>query len=92
MGGFRLAYLLYFTITWLPFYRTHEQHLSMRVMVNTAALYDAADAAAALETGWKTDFRFSDARLPSSFESAMAPYGLWQRSVLGWPLWDPKLT
>ena len=55
-GGFCLAYPLYFMITWLPFYLAHEQHLSMRDMVNTAALYYAVDAAAALVTGWMTDF------------------------------------
>ena len=55
-GGFCLAYPLYFMITWLPFYLSHEQHLSMRDMVNTAALYYAVDAAAALVTGWMTDF------------------------------------
>jgi MFS family permease len=55
-GGFCLAYPLYFMITWLPFYLSHEQHLSMRDMVNTAALYYAVDAAAALITGWMTDF------------------------------------
>ena len=55
-GGFCLAYPLYFMITWLPFYLSHEQHLSMRDMVNTAALYYAVDAAAALATGWMTDF------------------------------------
>jgi MFS family permease len=55
-GGFCLAYPLYFTITWLPFYLVREQHLSMGEMVNKAALYYAVDAAAALLTGWLTDF------------------------------------
>ena len=44
-GGFCLAYPLYFMITWLPFYLVHEQHLSMRDMVNKAALYYTIDAA-----------------------------------------------
>jgi len=55
-GGFCVAYPLYFTITWLPFYLVHEQHLSMAEMVNKAALYYTVDAAAALVTGWLTDF------------------------------------
>lgn len=55
-GGFSLAYPLYFMVTWLPFYLTHEQQLSMSDMVNTAALYYGVDAAAALTTGWTTDF------------------------------------
>jgi MFS family permease len=55
-GGFCNAYPLYFMVTWLPFYLASEQHLSMRDMVNMAALYYAVDAAAALATGWTTDF------------------------------------
>ena len=55
-GGFCLAYPLYFMVTWLPFYLTHELHLSMREMVNTAALYYAVDAGAAFATGRATDF------------------------------------
>src|SRR6266700_6276493 len=55
-GGFCLAYPLYFMITWLPFYLVHEQHLSLRDMVNNAELYYTCDAAAAFATGWITDF------------------------------------
>lgn len=55
-GGFCLAYPWYFTITWLPFYLVHEQHLSMAEMVNHAALYFTVDSAAAFVTGWVTDF------------------------------------
>jgi MFS family permease len=54
-GGFCVAYPLYFTITWLPFYLVHEQQLSISEMVNNAALYYTVDAAAALVTGWVTD-------------------------------------
>jgi MFS transporter, ACS family, D-galactonate transporter len=55
-GGFCVAYPLYFTITWLPFYLVHEQQLSMSDMVNKAALFYAIDATAAFVTGWVTDF------------------------------------
>ena len=55
-GSFCTAYPLYFTITWLPFYLVHEQHLSVQDMVKAAALYYTVDAAAALGTGWVTDF------------------------------------
>jgi MFS transporter, ACS family, D-galactonate transporter len=54
-GGFCVAYPLYFTITWLPFYLVRERQLSMSEMVNKAALYYTVDAAAALVTGWVTD-------------------------------------
>jgi ACS family D-galactonate transporter-like MFS transporter len=55
-GSFCTAYPPYFTITWLPFYLVHEQHLSLQEMVNKAALYYTVDAAAALTTGWVADF------------------------------------
>jgi ACS family D-galactonate transporter-like MFS transporter len=55
-GGFCNAYPLYFVVTWLPLYLVHEQHLSMHDMVNKAAVYYTVDAAAALATGWITDF------------------------------------
>src|SRR6266567_2168828 len=55
-GSFCTAYPLYFTITWLPFYLVHEQHLAMHDMVNKAALFYTVDATAALATGWIADF------------------------------------
>jgi ACS family D-galactonate transporter-like MFS transporter len=55
-GAFCCAYPLYFTITWLPFYLVHEQHLSLQDMIKIAALYYTVDAAAALATGCVTDF------------------------------------
>jgi len=55
-GAFCNAYPLYFTITWLPLYLVHEQHLAMENMVRIAALYYTVDAAASLATGWATDF------------------------------------
>ena len=55
VGSFCTAYPLYFTLTWLPFYLVHEQHLSMHDMVNKAALYYTVDALAALATGWVAD-------------------------------------
>ena len=55
-GAFCCAYPLYFTITWLPFYLVHEQHLSLQDMAKIAALYYTVDAAAALATGCLTDF------------------------------------
>src|SRR5262249_34395598 len=54
-GGFCVAYPLYFTITWLPFYLVHEQKLAMDDMVHTAALFFSVDAACAFVTGWLAD-------------------------------------
>jgi MFS transporter, ACS family, D-galactonate transporter len=54
-AAFCSAYPLYFTVTWLPLYLVHEQHLSMPDMVRMAAAYYTVDAAAALGAGWATD-------------------------------------
>jgi MFS transporter, ACS family, D-galactonate transporter len=55
-GGFCNAYVLYFTITWIPYFLVHEHHLSLESMVNKSALYYAVDATSALVTGYLTDF------------------------------------
>jgi MFS transporter, ACS family, D-galactonate transporter len=49
-------YLLYFMVTWLPFYLVHERHLSMQNMVRTASVYYLVDAVSAITTGWVSDF------------------------------------
>jgi MFS family permease len=55
-GHFSHNYLLYFMLTWLPFYLVHERQLSLPSMVKIAALYYVADAVSAVTTGWSTDF------------------------------------
>ncbi|HXP17998.1 MAG TPA: MFS transporter [Terriglobales bacterium] len=55
MGHFCSNYVLYFLLTWLPFYLVHERHLSMDAMARTAGIYYLVDAASALATGWLAD-------------------------------------
>ncbi len=55
-GHFSANYLLYFMVTWLPFYLVHERHLSLESMSTTAGAYYLIDAAAAIATGWVSDF------------------------------------
>jgi MFS family permease len=55
-GHFSANYLLYFMVTWLPFYLVHERHLSLESMSKTAGAYYIIDAAAAIATGWVSDF------------------------------------
>jgi MFS family permease len=55
-GHFGSNYLLYFMVTWLPFYLVHERHLSMQNMVRTASVYYLVDAVSAIITGWASDF------------------------------------
>jgi ACS family D-galactonate transporter-like MFS transporter len=81
-GAFCCAYPLYFTITWLPFYLVHEQHLAMSVMVKVAALYYTVDAVAALVTGGITDhFIRRGAGLGMVRKSALA--GGWTIAAIG---------
>jgi MFS family permease len=54
-GHFCSNYVLYFLVTWLPFYLVRERHLSMEAMARTAGLYYLVDATSALATGWLAD-------------------------------------
>jgi len=56
-GHFCANYLLYFLMSWLPYYLVHERHLSMQFMAETAALLYALDSVSAITTGWITDRR-----------------------------------
>jgi len=55
-GHFSVIYLLYFMLTWLPFYLVHERHLSMQSMAKVASAYYLIDALSATTTGWLSDF------------------------------------
>jgi MFS family permease len=55
MGHFSANYLLYFLMSWLPYYLVHERHMSMQFMAQIAALLYAIDSASAIATGWLAD-------------------------------------
>jgi MFS transporter, ACS family, D-galactonate transporter len=55
MGHFSANYILYFLISWLPYYLVQERHLAMTRMVGIAGMLYAIDSLAALATGWITD-------------------------------------
>jgi MFS family permease len=48
-------YLLYFMLTWLPFYLVRERHLSMQSMVKIATAYYLTNALSAVAAGWLAD-------------------------------------
>ena len=56
LGHFGNNYILYFLVSWLPFYLVHEHRLTMQSMAKAASAYYLLDAASALATGWFTDF------------------------------------
>jgi MFS transporter, ACS family, D-galactonate transporter len=56
LGHFCGNYLLYFMVTWLPFYLVRERHLSMQSMARTASVYYLVDAVSAVTSGRLSDF------------------------------------
>jgi len=72
-GHFSIIYLLYFMLTWLPFYLIRERHLSMQSMVKVATAYYLTDALSAVATGWLADYSIRMGHSPSLVrKSAMA--------------------
>ena len=57
MGHCCANYLLYFLISWLPYYLIHERNLSMTSMAGTAGLLYAVDSFSAIAAGWIADRR-----------------------------------
>ena len=55
LGHFCGGYLLYFMVTWLPFYLVRERHLSMQDMAITASAYYLVDAVSAITSGQLSD-------------------------------------
>jgi len=56
LGHFCGNYLLYFMVTWLPFYLVRERNLSMQSMTTTASVYYLVDAVSAITSGRLSDF------------------------------------
>lgn len=48
-------YLLYFLMSWLPYYLVQERHLSMTSMTGTATLLYAVTSVSAIVSGWAAD-------------------------------------
>ena len=72
-GHFSVLYLLYFMLTWLPFYLVRGRNLSMQSMVKIATAYYLIDALSAITTGWLSDFFIRRGQTPTLVrKSAMA--------------------
>jgi MFS transporter, ACS family, D-galactonate transporter len=54
-GLFSYNYLMYFLITWLPFYLVRERHLSIQTMSLIGGAAFSAIAVSALVSGWLSD-------------------------------------
>ena len=55
-GHFCANYLVYFLMSWLPYYLVHERHLSMSAMSVAAGALYVVDSLCSLMTGGVTDF------------------------------------
>jgi MFS family permease len=55
-GHFCANYLVYFLMSWLPYYLVHERHLSMSAMSVAAGALWVVDSLCSLMTGAVTDF------------------------------------
>ena len=64
-GHFCANYLLYFLISWLPYYLIHERHLSMTTMAGTAGVLYALDSFSAIASGWIADMHIRKGRNPA---------------------------
>jgi MFS family permease len=65
VGLFCMNYLLYFLLTWLPFYLTHERHFSLAAMAKIAGLAYFLMAVAATSAGWVSDRCIASGKTPT---------------------------
>ncbi len=56
LGHFCANYLVYFLMSWLPYYLVHERHLSMAAMSVAAGALWVVDSLTSIATGTLTDF------------------------------------
>jgi len=65
VGLFCMNYLMYFLLTWLPFYLTHERHFSLAAMAKIAGLAYFLMAVAATSAGWASDRCIASGKAPT---------------------------
>jgi MFS transporter, ACS family, D-galactonate transporter len=72
-GHFCANYLVYFLMSWLPYYLVHERHLSMAAMSVAAGALWVVDSLTSVATGTITDFCIRQGNTPTlARKSAMA--------------------
>src|SRR5216684_1641113 len=65
VGLFCMNYLMYFLLTWLPFYIMHERHFSLAAMAKIAGLAYFLMAVAATSAGWVSDRCIASGKTPT---------------------------
>jgi len=75
IGLFCMNYLLYFLLTWLPFYLVHELHFSLATMAKIAGLAYFLMAVAATSAGWASDRCIASGKTPTMVRKAFMVVG-----------------
>jgi ACS family D-galactonate transporter-like MFS transporter len=65
VGLFCMNYVLYFLLTWLPFYLTHERHFPLAAMAKIAGFAYFLMAVAATSAGWTSDRYIAAGKTPT---------------------------
>src|SRR6266849_6761375 len=65
VGLFCMNYLLYFLLTWLPFYLVRERHFSLAAMAKIAGLAYFLMAVSATSAGWVSDRCIASGKTPT---------------------------
>jgi len=81
-GLFGANYVLYFEITWLPFYLVRERHFSMGTMAKIGGMGYLCYAAAAVLFGWISDRWIAAGRTPTLVRKTFAGAGAGSAGLL----------
>jgi ACS family D-galactonate transporter-like MFS transporter len=65
VGLFCMNYLMYFLLTWMPYYLIHELHFSLAAMAKIAGLAYFLMAVAAISAGWVSDRSIASGKTPT---------------------------
>jgi len=93
-GLFGVNYVLYFEITWLPFYLVRERHFSLEAMAKIGGLGYLCYAVAAILLGWVSDRWIASGATPSLVRKTFTGGGLAAAGLLllGCVLAGPTLS
>jgi ACS family D-galactonate transporter-like MFS transporter len=81
-GLFGANYVLYFEITWLPFYLVHERHLSMGTMAKISGVGYLCYSAGAAVFGWISDRWIAAGGSPTLVRKTFAGVGAGSAGLL----------
>lgn len=93
-GLFGANYVLYFEITWLPFYLVRERHFSMGAMAKIGGLGYLCYSAGAVVFGWISDRWIASGGTPTMVRKTFAGAGAGSAGLLllGCALADPRVS